>query len=943
MFEKILKQDIVRLCKAVLAIFLIFSSGFHARGQFYDIGQAPASTRWNTIETPDFQFIFPVYLDSFAIETARSFQHNAGAVKSGLRTQPLKTPVLLHPQSAISNAYAIWAPRRIEALTTPPQKNYAQPWMHQLGLHEYRHVVQLSKLNQGFGKGLGYLFGQQAAAILTGLFIPPWFLEGDAVLTETLLSKSGRGRVPSFSADLKAQMHEKGAYSFAKATLGSYRNYVPDIYTTGYYIVAHGRKKYGIELWNSALNHVARSPLTFTPFNRGLKKISGLDKESLYDEAVEEFITENKAEFTEAVFWPIPAVRKDFVEYHHPFKLNDSTVVALKTSFAFNPEIVKLDQSGNETTLLQTGYVMDQLVSMNNGIMAWSEYRPHIRWQTVSYTDVVMFDPVTGISDRMSFKRRLFAPVAGKKTGSFAAVGYKKDATAYIFIYNNGSQSEFSVPDGLHPLAPAWTDDGSALIFITVSTEGKSFMKLDTLNRTFSSLTVPLFAEISDPFVSGNQVYFTGTNGETSQICMIDLTSGETVVITNSQFGATNPAIKNDTLIYNEYTSDGNRIAILNTDNISTKAYNPLTPDEWPGIAEMFSQEEFPDRVKTGNSSFTINSYKKAANLFKVHSWAPVFVDIGGETARPGFSVMSQNLLSTLVLTGGYDFSMVERTGKFRADATWKGWYPELRAGFSNGKRSAITSESNTRYTWNETSIDLSASQSLNLSKGKHSRGLFGEATYTLYKTSPDAGSPDNFNAGQLSVLTYRAFAYTYERQAYRDLAPAMGINADLRFRHAAGGTLDAGNIFAVRSNIFLPGIYRNHSIGLYAGYQYSSPQEYRFQNMISTSRGYFDLEAGNVLVSLKANYRMPIVYPDFNFLYSFYIKRLRSNIFYDYTNISGGIPVTTYNSSGVDLMADMHAFGLSTPISIGFRTLYQFQTEAIGIELLFSINFYEY
>ena len=210
-------------------------------------------------------------------------------------------------------------------------------------------------------------------------------------------------------------------------------------------------------------------------------------------------------------------------------------------------------------------------------------------------------------------------------------------------------------------------------------------------------------------------------------------------------------------------------------------------------------------------------------------------------------------------------------------------------------------------------------------------------------KSSPDAGSPDNFNAGQLSVLTYRAFAYTYERQAYRDLAPAMGINADLRFRHAAGGTLDAGNIFAVQSNIFLPGIYKNHSIGLYAGYQYSSPQEYRFQNMISTSRGYFDLEAGNVLVSLKANYRMPIAYPDFNFLYSFYIKRLRSNIFYDYTNISGGIPVTTYNSSGVDLMADMHAFGLSTPISIGFRTLYQFQTEAIGIELLFSINFYEY
>jgi len=933
----------VRHFKSVLAILLIFASGFHARGQFYDIGQAPASTKWNTIETPDFQFIFPAYLDSFAIEAAQSFQHNAGAVKSGLRTQPLKTPVLLHPQSAISNAYAIWAPRRIEALTTPPQKNYAQPWMHQLGLHEYRHVVQLSKLNQGFGKGLGYLFGEQATAILTGLFIPPWFLEGDAVLTETLLSKSGRGRVPSFSADMKAQLHEKGAYSFAKATLGSYRNYVPDIYTTGYYIVAHGRKKYGIELWNSALNHVARSPLTFTPFNRGLKKISGLDKESLYDEAVEELIAGNKPESTKAAFWPTPAVKKDFIEYHHPFKLNDSTVVALKTSFVFNPEIVKIDQSGNETTLLKTGYVMDRLISMNNGIMAWSEYRPHIRWQTVSYTDVVMFDPVSGISERMSFKRRLFAPVAGKKTGSFAAVGYNKDASAYIFIYDNRSQSEFHVPDGLHPLTPAWNGDGSALIFITVGTEGKSFMKLDTLNGTFHSLTVPSFAEISDPFVSGNQVYFTGTSGETSQICMIDIVDGETVVVTNSKFGATNPMVYDNVLIYNDYTSDGNRIASLNLDDITPIAYKPLTPDEWPGMEEMFSQEEIHSRVKTGNSSFTINRYKKAANLFKIHSWAPVYVDIGGETARPGFSVMSQNLLSTMFLVGGYDYDLFEQTGRFRADVIYKGFYPELRAGFSGGRRSVFDSEKNENTIWQQTSIELSAGQSLNLSKGIYNRGLFGEASYALIKNSSNIESPHDFNESQFSVLTYRVFAYSYQRQAYRDLAPAVGINADVRFRHTAGGTLDAGNIFALQSNIFLPGFYRNQSIGFYAGFQHASPQKYQFQNMINISRGYFNIPNGDDIFSYRASYRMPLAYPDYNFLHSFYIKRIRSNYFFDYSKVSGGKSPDTYTSAGLDLVTDLHAFGLSTPISVGLRSIYMFQLQSVAFELLFSINFYEY
>lgn len=928
-------------CVFIILILAAFSNS--STGQFFSIGQSPASIRWHQLETADFKFIYPAHLDSFALATAEYFQLNASAVSSDLKVKPRRTPVLLHTRSAISNAYAIWAPQRIETFTTAPQGNYAQPWMHQLGLHEYRHIVQLSKLNQGFGKALGIVFGQQSNAILTGLFIPPWFLEGDAVLTETLLSNSGRGRVPAFSAGFKAQLTELGTYSFAKATLGSYKNYVPDIYTTGYHIVLHGRQKYGPELWNSALDQVARKPFTLVPFNRGLRKVSGLNKESLYQEAVGEIIKNQKKDFTKADLWNVPFVKKDFAEYLHPFQVNDTVVIALKTSFSRAPEIVKIDSSGRETTIYSPGYVMDQLVSMNQGIMAWSEYRPHIRWQNVSYTDIILFDPVKEKVQKKTFKRRLFAPVAGPDAGSFAAVGYDNNASAYIFISKTDSIIEIPVPAGKHPITPGWTADGKGLIMIMTDESGKSIFKLDIDYRTFRRLTAASYAEISDLFVSGDNIFFTGVSQGTSQICKLNLKQRETVVLTDSRYGALNPSVSDDFLIYNEYTSEGLRIASIKIAEAKTSPYSPPAAEEWPGISDILSKEVTDYQINKSKNTPEPEKYHKVPNLFKIHSWAPLYIDIGGETARPGFSVMSQNLLSTMFITGGYDYDLTEQTGKIRADVSWKGWFPEFRAGFSDGRRSAYYTNSDRRYFWNERTYDFSISQSLNLSSGRYNRGLYGETAYNLLKASSNLKSPHNFREGSISAFTHRLFFYAYERQAYRDLAPSRGINADIRFRHTLGGTIDAGNILGVQSNLFLPGLYRNQAMIFYFGYQLASAGDYRFQNIISTSRGYFNLPKGNEIYSFKASYRMPLAYPDYNLLKSYYIKRIRTNLFYDSSLFTNGIPDTTYSSAGADLLADIHAFGLSTPISIGLRTTYLVQTQSTAFEFLFSINFYEY
>ena len=60
--------------------------------------------------------------------------------------------------------------------------------------------------------------------------LPSWFWEGDAVITETLLSSSGRGRLPSFERGLRTLILSGGEYDYVTAMLGSYAEFVPDYY-----------------------------------------------------------------------------------------------------------------------------------------------------------------------------------------------------------------------------------------------------------------------------------------------------------------------------------------------------------------------------------------------------------------------------------------------------------------------------------------------------------------------------------------------------------------------------------------------------------------------------------------------------------------------------------------------------------------------------------------
>ncbi|MDA3821165.1 MAG: hypothetical protein PF450_00940, partial [Bacteroidales bacterium] len=277
-----------------------------------------------------------------------------------LRHQQAKLPVVFHNESSFSNGVFMWAPKRLEVFTNPDPNGYPQDWMTQLALHEGRHAFQVSKLNQGLSKGLSYIAGEQAVGMITG-FLPLWYLEGEAVDAETRFSNSGRGRLPSFEMGMKAILLEKGKpYSFSKSVLGSYKDFVPNHYQTGYLMVRYGRRTYGDSFWTDLEDYAARKPFLLNPNYFSMKKYGVPSKKAFFNSSIDLYEEHWKKQYKSRTVQENQRWNKtsgNFTSYNFPQWLNDSLIVALKTGLDQIPEFTSIDINGHEKRLFRPGFL----------------------------------------------------------------------------------------------------------------------------------------------------------------------------------------------------------------------------------------------------------------------------------------------------------------------------------------------------------------------------------------------------------------------------------------------------------------------------------------------------------------------------------------------------------------------------------------------------------
>lgn len=122
-------------------------------------------------------------------------------------------------------------------------------------------MVQFGNVNRSTVKVFGYLFGQQAPLLATGL-LPFWFIEGDAVMAETQMSSFGRGLQPSFTMHYRALGDEiLRSRNPDKWFCGSYKDYVPSHYELGFQLVSYADRRYDEYIGASITRYTSDYPI----------------------------------------------------------------------------------------------------------------------------------------------------------------------------------------------------------------------------------------------------------------------------------------------------------------------------------------------------------------------------------------------------------------------------------------------------------------------------------------------------------------------------------------------------------------------------------------------------------------------------------------------------------------------------------------------------------
>ncbi|MFA8299614.1 MAG: hypothetical protein ACEPOV_05590 [Hyphomicrobiales bacterium] len=931
--------------KSIFLFLIFFCIVQNSFSQFFTSGDDPYSINWQEISIDKGKIVYPKGFEEIAFKLGATFDALGNKELISMISKPRKTSVLIHTKSSVSNAFAALAPRRMEFFPVPSQDNYGEEWFRQLAIHEYRHIVQLSKMNQGFTRFLSYLFGQQAKVATFGVFAPRWFVEGDAVVTETALSPIGRGRQASFFTPLKAQVVDKGIYSYSKALFGSYKDFVPDQYVLGYNLVAYGRLNYGRDMWNQPLNEVARNSWKLSPFSIGIRKATGLKTEAFYRKALSFYQDKWKDEIADnidSVEYFISDKSSQYQSYRYLTAIDSTTVICLESGLKRLPRIVSISKDSKKIiSTVASGDVNN--ISYSNGLLCWDESRPHIRWSNKGYNIIKVKSLKTGKTNIYGKKNRWFAPNFNNQGNQIVAVevGDNNKYALVILDSNSGEViKKLSDSDNSFFQYPTFSSDDRYVVAVSFSDIGKYIVRFNIETGERKVLFDAGIYDINKPFVHNDKIFFTGSFTTKDEVYCLDTSKDTVLKVTNSRFGAYDPIINDNKFYYVDYSSDGYKIVQKDLNSVN---YNSYQKKDFIVADQLHKQEQFilPDSIP--EKKYETRNYSRLKHLFNFHSWSPLYFSAVNEDVGIGVSAFSQNLLGTSSMELGYNYKTDGDYGKYIINYTYSGFFPVIKLYADYGNKDGFA-RINRRYyeiNYDELNVGINLSVPLNFSSGIWYRSFVPSINYE-YKGNKNAKIL-SYRLSDIDLNSYSAslsFNNLYKKANSdinykwgQQLFATYGFTPDPRRpSHIYGGGL----------RLYFPGIMNNHSFSTYFAYQNKKYGRIDYSNFIFIPRGIDELVGEDIFVS-RNDYTLPLLYPDLSIGKLYYLKRLYAKVFYDVANTKLNQQEQWRSTVGCQLITEANYFRFFAPIELGVQSAYDIQNKEISFNMIFRVNLYAY
>ena len=687
---------------------------FISSAQFFVTGDDPGRLKWYSIETDNFKVIYPEGTDSLArvyAEKIEKFRIPVSLTTGYISGQGdgRKMPVVMHAYNAANGSVA-WAPKRMDLFTLPSAYDpEPMPWSTMLSVHESRHVTQMQFGMTRAQKPFTWVFGEMWNILVSLLYPGISNMEGDAVITETAWTSSGRGRTADFLNYYWVAFDNGDFRNWNRWRFVSQVNNAPNYYSLGYLTIGGFRYLYDCpEYMNAAYNLAASRPYSLLAFRRTAEKLTGKKFNDAFKEVCDTMYTLWKADAdARKPYIPSEQVSAD-TRFYTEYKNNTiagNDIYAIKKGHINTPVLVRIDSTGKETRISSFASDAGRMQwDPSSKRLYWSETSTDKRWNLQTKSRIRYIEEGSGRKRTVRNQALLYNPALSDSR--ISATRYQQNGKSFIEIIDSNTGKtiqSIQAPDSLQLLESVWI--GEDIYATAISDNGYGIYR----TSDWETILAPQPVKIKDFYVWNDELIFTCDRTGVNELYHLDPSTGNLTQKTSTRYGAEDFQYKGDWLYYSSQALDGKKIYRTPVDSLMNRSVN-FSDIHHYHIAEAVTAQEKAialEKEAETDKKVTVSDpqrYGKFRNAFNLHSWAPVYVNVDNimnmsfdqiwQAASLGATGIFQNRLSTAVGEIGYSahkdpYNPAKWRHSGHARFTYSGFYPIIEARVNFNDRAA--------------------------------------------------------------------------------------------------------------------------------------------------------------------------------------------------------------------------------------------------------------